>query len=494
MRSHLFLSLPLLLGTGLLRADEPMGPTATLTGHAKRVTSLAVSPDGATLASGSYDRTVQLWDVATGKVRATLQGHAGEVDCLAFAPDGRTLASGSSDETVKLWDPARGRELGTLRGVQGFVRSLAFSPDSRTLASGGQDGTIKLWDAAAAKERTAFAGDKDYVRGLAFTPDGKTLVSASAQRAILWDVTTGKQRATLQGRDYVVTSLALSPDGRTLALGNYADSVQLWEMATCKERATLTGQPGAVYSVAFAPGGRTLACGGGEPALKLWDVLTSKEARTLPGHHSSVHSLTFTPDGRALASGGHDGAVKLWAVSGWDQTEQRQPPLSPEALQGRWADLAAEDAKKSFQALGILVAVPRQTVTFLGEQLRPAVPLTQSLAQWVSDLDDDDFAVREKATEHIRGLGSAAEPALRKALQGRPSLEVRRRVEFLLDHLLKGALTPEQLREVRAVETLEYIATPEAKKVLTHLAEGEPEARLTREAKASLGRLSRPGD
>lgn len=128
-----------------LSGPEPV-VRASLVGHEYGALAVTFSPDGATLASGGFDRVVRLWDVATGEVRATLDGHEGWVAALAFSPDGATLATGSHDHTIKFWDVATGREHGTLHGHTGNVYSVAFSPDGTRLASGSMDGTVRLWD------------------------------------------------------------------------------------------------------------------------------------------------------------------------------------------------------------------------------------------------------------------------------------------------------------------------------------------------------------
>jgi Tol biopolymer transport system component len=152
---------------------------ATLRGHASDIYAVAFSPDGKTLASGSGDGTVKLWEVATGKERATLKGHTNLVWAVAFSPDGKTLASANYDRTVKLWEVATGKERATLRGHTSFVWSVAFSPDGKTLASGSSDGSVKLWEVVTARERASLQG-RSSVESVAYSPDGKTLAVGSA--------------------------------------------------------------------------------------------------------------------------------------------------------------------------------------------------------------------------------------------------------------------------------------------------------------------------
>ncbi|MDB9445461.1 trypsin-like peptidase domain-containing protein [Anabaena sp. CS-542/02] len=284
----------------------------TITGHSGAVTSVAFSPDGKTLASGSWDDTIKLWDVATGREIATLTGYS-----PVFSPDGRTLASGSGDGIIRLWDIATGREIATLTGY-----SPVFSPDGKILAS-GSGRIIKLWDVATRREIATLTGQSESVYSIAFSPDGKTLASGSGSfdgTIQVWDVATGREIATLEGHSTTfrytdVNSLAFSRDGKILASGSADNTIKLWDVATRREIATLTGHSiNGVLSVAFSPDGRTLASGSSD-GIRLWDVATRREMATLTGHSDGVNSVAFSPDGRTLASGSDDNTIKLWQQS-----------------------------------------------------------------------------------------------------------------------------------------------------------------------------------
>ena len=281
---------------------------ALLTGHTDEVSSVVFSPDGRTLASGSWDNTIRLWDVATGTVQQTLSD---EVSSVVFSPDGRTLASGSWDNTIRLWDVATGTVQQTLTGHTDGVSSVVFSPDGRTLASGSWDNTIRLWDVATGTLKQTLT-HPHIVFSVVFSPDGRTLASGSWLKIRLWDVATGTLKQTLTGHAGFVFSVVFSPDGQTLASGSGDATVRLWDVATETLQHTLTGHTGHVFSVVFSPDGQTLASGSEDGTIRFWDGATGTLQHTLTGHMRRVFSVVFSPDGQTLASGSWDNTIRLW--------------------------------------------------------------------------------------------------------------------------------------------------------------------------------------
>ncbi|BBD61387.1 protein kinase [Nostoc sp. HK-01] len=288
----------------------------TLTGHSNPVDSVAFSPDGNTLASGSYDKTIKLWNLTTGEQIRTFSGHFHTVISVVFSPDGKTLASGSWDETIKLWNLATGEQIHTLKEHSDIVMSVAFSPDGNTLASGSSDTTIKLWNLATGEQIRTFSGHFNRVYSVAISPDGKTLASGSRYDGTikLWNLATGKQIRTLKGHSDTIWSVAISPDGKTFASGSEDKTIKLWNLATGEEIRTLTGHSNYVYSVSFSPDGNILASGSRDNTIKLWNLATGEQIRTLKGHSDEVISVAISPDGKTLASGSRDNTIKIWRL------------------------------------------------------------------------------------------------------------------------------------------------------------------------------------
>jgi WD40 repeat protein/tRNA A-37 threonylcarbamoyl transferase component Bud32 len=287
----------------------------TLEGHTDQVWSVAFSPDGQRLASGSREGSVKVWDATTGQVLHTLPGHTDVVHAVAFSPGGRQLASGGWDGVVKVWDATTGAVLQTLKGHTATVHGVAFSPDGERLASGGRGGEVKVWDVRTGQENLALIGHTGTVYRVVFSPDGTRLASASMDRTVrVWDARIGTEALlTLKGHIDQVVGVAFSPDGTRLASASVDWTVKVWDATAGRETFTLKGHKSGILSVVFSPDGTRLASASMDRTVKVWDATTAGEARlTLKGHTNQVRSVSFSPDGTRLASASWDRTVKVW--------------------------------------------------------------------------------------------------------------------------------------------------------------------------------------
>ena len=285
-------------------------PKATLEGHTDNIWSVAFRPNGLMLASASWDQTVRLWNVNTGRLLHTLRGHTDAVNSVAFSPDGKTLVSASWDGTIRLWNPNNGKLKRTLTGHKGGVGYVAFSPDGRTLASGSADQTVRLWNTTTWKLKSTLTGHTHVVDAVAFSPDDGMLASGSRDKTIrLWNPRNGKHIKTLTGHTSDIVRLMFSSDGATLASGGLDKTVRLWNPNNGKLKKTLTTD-GWVNPVAFSSDGATLLIGG--HGISIWDTQTGQYTVPLDRDTRDILSVVFSPDGQMVASGSTDHKVRLW--------------------------------------------------------------------------------------------------------------------------------------------------------------------------------------
>jgi WD40 repeat protein len=488
---------------------------------------IVFAPDGKTVAGIRGDHAVHVWDVETGKEIIPTNGHQSTVELLAFTPDGKMLASGCS-ANVLLWGVDTRNEIRRYSGDG----NVALSGDARHFARLGPSLGVRVSDIRTGKEKgqqkqkttavSSFALSADgkvvaVVDSIAneilfsdvisgntigriqtsqgwtprpvFAPNGKMLVLRTLNNTMLphrvticlCAVPSGKVLRTLHvGEDATKEnhSLAFADDGKTIAAA-INKNIHVWETATGKEICRINSKDEVLT---LSPFGTVLASAA--ETVHFWDAITGKEIVDRKTSQGWVNSLRFSPDGRTLASGGENTTILLWAVPNV-ANQERKLALTDKDLPVLWSALASRDAGEAYRAIADLAAAPRQAIPFLQKQLKAkAVADRQHVARLIADLDNDNFAVRQKASAELERLEDRVKPGIREALAGQPSLEVRRRLESLLDKLAYF-----ELRELRAVQVLERTGIAEAKEVLETLAKGGEKLQLTEDARAALDRL-----
>jgi WD40 repeat protein len=502
-------------------AGKAVGPTG---GHTDRVTSIAFAADGKTVLTAAADG-VLVWDARTAKQLRRVAVKEGPnarfrdplglgYQSFHLCTDGKRFLGANRDAGLTVLDAASGEfelefelsnppmqpdRLSTLV-VLSADGSLAAVTDIRTL----NNGEVRLVSLTTGRELRRVKA-KNPCHAVALSADGKTVAVASARAGVginkciiqRWDTDSGKEADLIEAGS-VVQKLAFSPDGALLAAGTMEgtnSTVLVWDTATGREHRRLKGDSSYCSNVAFSPDGRTLAAGTDPgianpgPRLRVWELASGgmRWDQLLP---DPVFVLAYSPDSRTLAAASLDTTVVLWDVGGRLATK----PL-PKELDGAWPALAQTDASQAHQAMAKLGALPTEAVKLFQSELRPAPALEdEKLKRLIADLDDDAQATRNKASAELADIGVAAKAALENALKGTPSKEQQLRIESLLKRLADDTPTADQLRQLRAVEVLERLNTPEARALLKSLAEGRADARQTRAAKEALARLNGRSD
>lgn len=361
-----------------------------LKGHQATVTAIAISSDGQTLASGSEDKTVSLWNLKTGKHNFTVFGQAREVFAVAISPQGKMLVAGGFDNKISSWQVDSKALLGPFfypnytYSHLGFISCLTFSPDQKILASASGDKTIRLWGRYTGELKRTLNGHSDTVWSVAISPDGQMLVSGSADKTIrVWSLSSYKQPQIITGHSNWVTSVAISPDGKIMASGSADGTVKLWNINTGELRKTLDKQLKGIVSVSISPNGQLLASA--DPnAVHLWNLHTGQLLGTLAG----CSPVVFSPNGQILVSGGKAGTIKIWR----NQFGVKTTPFES-GLSGEW-----------WEILGVEIDANINRVKFAYRQLA---------RQYHPDINSSATAIAK-----MQAINQAYEAFLQKFSQG----------------------------------------------------------------------------
>jgi WD40 repeat protein len=536
----------------------------------QRPTFLAFSRDGTKLASAGSDNwggdnTVRLWDITEGKEVRPLAGHGSPISSVAISPNGNTIATGGRDGAIHLWEGSSGKHLSRLEGHRNRRSQVSFSTDGQRLVSWGSwgsDGRLRIWDSRTWQvvSRLELQGPDAYWE--AVSGDGKTAVSGDLKKRSVrfHDLTTGKVTGEA---DDSYRPIALSPTGDKLvgldgALITVADRKEVFRIpgvypsntsvrfnadgrvliaAAIPERAHkfYTSDPPAeevavvdpiagkelrrfgktdeqrrsIDAVALSRDGKTVVtvrASGDKPdeqLITLWETETGRERGHFLGHRGRTHGVAISADGRFVVSGGEDTSGLVWDATGPRRRDSsiRHESVTPD-LAARFKDLAGDNAEQAYASIRAFINAPKETVSFLGgrSDLFAATDV-QTIQGWIRDLDSNRFAERERASQELGLILDEAEGHLKTARQSKPSAETQRRIDLLLQAKTTG-FTGKKLQRFRVIEILEHIAGPGAAAgpdtarlaavaLLKEFAARPPEARMTREARVSLERLER---
>jgi WD40 repeat protein len=481
------------------------------------------SPDGSTVLTAVDSGVFRRWCAATGEELRHLPVGDMTPERVSFSPDQKVMGIIDRNNFLALWDVASGKRLCQWgrnpeeerltfhadprwsSGGDGFLSAegalaVRFASDKQSLALAVSDGTVRFWDPVKGKELGRVrpqTREKTILHPKTpaiFSPDGNRLAQllyvGYKEAVVIWEVSTGKvihQHNLTNGGSVPIRDthkLFISRDEQMLVVAR-EDTASFRDLATGSE---LWQTPCLTWyrPVELSPDGRWLACSGNENSVLLYEMATGKEAACWKGHEGDIKGISFSPDGRRLATLSGDGTGLIWNLT------HIPVPATATTNEVLWQSLAASNATRARQALLTLATRPEEAVALAGKRLRPAPrsALPGRIMALVTRLDSKELAERNKAGAELAGLGPEASPVLRSVLAGRPSAEVRRRVEPVWQKLARSP-SAEQLLAMRAVALLEMVGTPAAQRVLEDLAAGAAEARLTQEAKAALQQLAR---
>jgi WD40 repeat protein len=476
----------------------------------------ALTPNGTHLIVGDRIGRIEVWNVATGRVVRQLAKGADRrhaLVCLSVSPDGLRVAAGEGHAKLRMFrihggeDAERNFRSRRLNG--GWMSFLAWAPDGKSVFADVSGMVIARLSLADGKELWT-VGDDENMASCALTADGRFVVRVMQPSIQFLDASTGKVIRTILvalpqnelNQHRPIRAFAFVPDGSRFAAAVGADVVALFASSGPElHRFTVTDPPRPlgfnawrfgmrqqrhrVEALAFTPDGKWLVSGGEDLSVKVWEAATGKLIARFDGHDSSVTQVAVAPDGRSAFSAGGDGFVCQWDLTPKPHAGPRQK------LEDLWVAAAEPDPAFAVPAAWALITRSGKSRTFVADRLPPYVmPKRAEIAKWLAHMDSEEFADREAATKALAAQGRAMERHLRETLKTTNSLEVRRRAKRLLTRL-EATYTADELRALRLVQACEMHGSTAAHALLERWAGGAPEAVLTEEAKAAVGRLDR---
>src|ERR1019366_1654758 len=491
--------------------------------HRHFVDAVAFAQDGLKIATASnVEGVARVWDAKSAKLLNVLnldrlaakqsggpRSRSTLVDGLAVSPSGPEVFVAGQRWNLKTSEPVELEADDDFRFEQTNSRRAVLAPDGRLAASFLNGSAILFWDPAKAKAIQKIEPKDKNTRGmwtgLVFSPNGKfaatgKLIPRPAMTeddvpfepsVYLWEIATGKLVKKLRAAPGLVARLMFAPDGETLAVISLPTKLEFWHLPTGRllREMPLTDveELPRVFSlptVAFASHGQWLAFTHQESEIVLLETLTGKEIRKLRGHQGYISSLAFSPDNRRMLTGGRDTTALLWSIL----PENPELPAVWKDADALWQQLG-HSPDQAYRVVWALMSQPQRAVEVVSKRLQPDSGATdKEIRALIKNLSSAKFDKRDQAITRLKQIGTRSFPALEEAFKNAPDLETTRRIQQLL-RTVETALTPETLRDLRSLQILEMIATPEARTVLTDIARGDGGAAKTRLAQAALERL-----
>jgi WD40 repeat protein len=304
------------------------------------------SRDESFFMTGSWKGLVKVRSLETGATLWTVKGHSDYIQRAVFSADGKIVVTGSSDKTIKIWDAATGREIRTLAGNAEAVTGLAFSPDEKNILSASKDGVIRLWDTATGHEIKTFTGKPGWIKAVAFSPDGKYVMAGSEKTDIMvWETDTGREVKSFSIKPAEVSRVVFSPDARRVLTVGTDRVFHLWDVFAAREILNFTGHSILISDTSFSQDGKYIVSGSEDRTIKIWDAATGIQLKTLSGKASWVYDASFSPAGKQVLSVNEDRSVKLWDIETGKQTS---------AFRFRWT-MDSKEEKERYDYLKSIV-------------------------------------------------------------------------------------------------------------------------------------------
>jgi WD40 repeat protein len=297
-----------------------------LKGHTNSTASVAITADGKLIVSGSFDKTIRVWETESGKCLSVLKDKANPVLSVAITADGKLIVSGSLDKTVRVWETESGKCLSVLKGHTDSPYGVGITADGKLIVSGSNDNTVRVWETESGKCLSVLKGHTNYVRSVAITADGKLIVSGSWDTTIrVWETASRACLSVLRGHIDKVFGVAITADGKLIVSSSADNTVRVWETESGKCLSVLEGHTDYVHEVAITADRSLIVSGSNDTTVRVWETESGKCLSVLEGHTGNTYGVAITADGKLIVSGSLDTTIRVWDLSNFSRIKKQEP-------------------------------------------------------------------------------------------------------------------------------------------------------------------------